>query len=65
MKAIEKADMLIIAGTSLAVHPANTLLSYFTGDMLVLVNHTETEFDTHAQLIFREDITDVFDKITL
>lgn len=65
VQAIEKADMLIIAGTSLAVYPANTLLSYFTGDMLVLVNRTETDFDTHAQLIFREDITDVFDRITL
>ena len=65
IKAIENADMLIVAGTSLAVHPANTILSYFTGDMLVLVNHTETEFDTHAQLTFREDITDVFDQIAL
>lgn len=65
MQAVEKADMLIIAGTSLAVYPANTLISYFTGDMLILVNHTETDFDTHAQLVFHEDITDVFDKITL
>lgn len=65
MEAVEKADMLIVAGTSLAVYPANTLISYFTGDMLVLVNRTETDFDTHAQLIFHENITDVFDKITL
>ena len=35
---IANADMLIIAGTSLAVYPAAGLVDYFRGDCLVLMD---------------------------
>ena len=38
LRAIQKADMMIIGGTSLAVYPANTYVSYFAGKHLVVIN---------------------------
>lgn len=38
IEAISKADCLIVGGTSLAVYPASTFLSYFSGDYLVAIN---------------------------
>ena len=35
---IENADMLIIGGTSLAVYPAASLVHYYRGNKLVLIN---------------------------
>ena len=63
VETVENADMLVVAGTSLMVSPANTLVSYFTGDMLVLVNKQATPFDEYADLLFNEDMTDVFEKL--
>ena len=39
---IRHADVLIVAGTSLAVYPAAGLLQYYTGNHLVLINKTPT-----------------------
>ena len=38
ISAIAGADLLIIAGTSLTVYPANTFVSYYGGDRMVIVN---------------------------
>ena len=38
INAIQNADMLIVAGTSLTVYPASGLINYFKGDNLVLIN---------------------------
>lgn len=65
IKAIEKADMLIIAGTSLTVSPANTLVSYFTGDILVIINRDNTAYDNYADIRFNENISNVFSQVTL
>lgn len=54
MKAIEKADMLIIGGTSLAVYPAAGLIQYYRGDKLVLINKTATPLDNKAQLCIQD-----------
>lgn len=35
---IQQADLLIIGGTSLAVYPAASLVNYYRGDRLVLIN---------------------------
>ena len=59
VKAIERADVLIIGGTSLAVYPAAGLIDYFTGDNLVLINKSATSRDEQAQLVVQEPIGEV------
>lgn len=40
VQAIQDADMLIIAGTSLAVYPAASFVQYYRGNKLVVINKT-------------------------
>ena len=47
--AIANADMLIVAGTSLTVHPACDLLEYFKGKYLVIINKDITAEIINAQ----------------
>ena len=56
VRAIRKADTLIVGGTSLAVYPAAGLLDYFRGDNLVVINKTATKADMSANLVIREPI---------
>lgn len=63
VRAIAEADMLIVGGTSLAVHPAAGLLHYFQGKDLVNINKTSTSADRNASLILQDDIAEVFEKL--
>ena len=63
VRAIARADCLIIGGTSLVVYPAAGLIDYFKGDKLVLVNKSATARDTMADLVIREPIGEVFSQI--
>ena len=56
VRAISKADTLIVGGTSLVVYPAAGLIDYFQGRHLVLINKTETKADAQAELIIRDNI---------
>ena len=56
VKAIAKADTLIVGGTSLAVYPAAGLLDYFQGKHLVVINKRATKADSSADLVIREPI---------
>lgn len=58
---IEKADVLIIGGTSLVVYPAAGLINYFNGSKLVLINKTSTPMDKKADLIINDSIGKVFE----
>lgn len=60
---IVNADMLIIGGTSLAVHPAASFVRYFRGKYIVIINKTATDFDNNADLVFRNSIGAVFDEL--
>lgn len=60
---IENADMLIVGGTSLVVNPAASFVRYFHGKYLVIINATETPYDSKADLVIREKIGDVFKKV--
>ena len=60
---INKADMLIVGGTSLAVHPAASFVRYFSGKYIVIINKTATDFDNNADLIFRDSIGTVFEEV--
>lgn len=56
IKAIYNADAVIVGGTSLAVYPAAGLIKYYWGENLVLINKSETAYDSMAKLIFRDSI---------
>lgn len=63
IKAIQEADLMIIAGTSLTVYPASGLINYFRGENLVLINRDSTPFDNMANLVINESLGKVFEKI--
>ena len=62
---IHKADTLIIGGTSLVVYPAASLIHYFKGKNLVLINKSITQADKIATLLIHEDIAKVFEEVML
>ena len=56
VRAIRDADMLIIGGTSLVVYPAASLVNYYRGNKLVVINKTATGGDAIATLVIRDSI---------
>jgi NAD-dependent deacetylase len=60
LRAIQEADMMIIAGTSLAVYPAAGMVRYFKGNRLVLINKTATPYDKNADLVLQCGLGEVF-----
>jgi NAD-dependent deacetylase len=58
--AMERADLLIVGGTSLTVYPAAGLINYYRGDRLVLINRDETPYDHRANLVFHESLGEIF-----
>jgi len=63
LDAIRRADLLIVAGTSLTVYPAAAFLDEYPGNRLVLINKTATKRDDIADLVLHEKLGDVFAKI--
>lgn len=61
--AIQNADMLIVAGTSLTVQPAASLINYYKGNKLVLINRGTTPYDSIANLVIHDPLGKVFSKI--
>lgn len=61
--AIQNADLLIVAGTSLTVQPASGLINYFRGKNLVLINRASTPYDNKADLVINENLGTVFRNI--
>ena len=59
LDAIRKADLLIVAGTSLTVYPAASNLYEFRGRHIVLINKTLTPRDDIADLVLHERLGDV------
>lgn len=62
---IYKADMLIVAGTSLTVEPANGLVNIYSGNKLVIINDSETPFDYKANLVLHENLKEVFSNLKI
>ena len=56
LNAIQTADALIIAGTSLTVYPAAGFIRYFRGNTVVLINRDATPYDAQADLVFHESV---------
>jgi len=57
--AIGNADLLVIAGTSLAVYPAAGLIDYFKGNHLVIINLAPTPRDRYADLCVAAKVGEV------
>jgi len=63
IQAISRADLLIIGGTSLVVYPAASLVQYFQGRQLVIINKIKVVHDNQASLIIEGRIGEVFSKV--
>ena len=63
IQAIQQADLLIIGGTSLVVYPAASLIDYFSGSNLVVINKSSTLQDNQADLVIEGNIGEVFSKL--
>lgn len=61
--AIRRADLLMVAGTSLTVYPAAGLLRYYRGNRLVLINRDETPYDGEADLVIHDSLGSVFSQL--
>lgn len=59
INAISQADVMFVVGTSLVVYPAASLVEFFEGKHLVLVNKGETNADGLAEIAIHEDVTKV------
>ena len=63
MEAVKKADMLIIAGTSLTVYPAAYIVEYFKGKYVVIINRDATPRDSKADLVIHDSFGEVMAQI--
>ncbi len=60
---IANADVLIIAGTSLAVYPAAGLIDYYRGNKLAVINLSSTPRDAYANLCIEGKVGEVLSQI--
>lgn len=60
---VSKADILIVGGTSLAVYPAASLIDYYRGGKLVLINKSSTLYDYKANIAIHDSIGKVLNRI--
>ena len=63
LNAIQKADVLIIGGTSLNVYPAAGFIQYYSGDKLILINKSETPYDRKANVLIHDSIGKVLSEV--
>ena len=61
LAAVEEADVLLVIGTSLTVHPAAGLVPYAhrRGAAVIIVNGEPTDYDALARSVHREPIVEV------
>ena len=58
--ALQQADCLIVAGTSLNVYPANTFINYFFGDNIAVINLTDLKINRPVKLFIKSKIGMIF-----
>ena len=63
LEKIQKADTLIVLGSSLIVQPAADFVSEFKGDNLVIINRDPTPYDYAAKLVIHDDMTKIIKEI--
>lgn len=62
-KAIEEADVLIIAGTTLIVQPAASFINYYRGNKLILINLSHVPNEQSIDYVIHEKVGEVFMEI--
>ena len=62
---IGAADCIVICGTSLALPHIQAMIDSFIGEYMIIANASPTKFDAYADVVFREDLTDVFERIKI
>lgn len=60
---IIKGKTLIVAGTSLTVEPASSLIRYFKGKDLIIINNDKTPYDYLATLVIHNRLGNVINKL--
>ena len=63
LDAISRADLLLVAGTSLTVYPAAGFLRYYRGNRLVLINRDPTPYDDRADLVIHDSLGKVLSQL--
>jgi NAD-dependent deacetylase len=63
IKEISESDLLIVIGTSLVVQPAASLIRYFSGNNIIILNKEKTPYDRYAKYVINDDITNIINKI--
>lgn len=63
IRAMQKADLLIIAGTSLAVYPAAAFIDYYNGKDIVLINKTRVPVRRDITLEINGPVGEIFSKL--
>lgn len=61
LHALEKADMLLVGGSSLVVYPAAGIVDRFAGERFAIVNLTPTTRDKYADLVSRVPLAALMD----
>jgi len=61
--ATQRADLLIVIGSSLVVYPAAGIPNYFNGNNIVIINRDPTPLDGYAKIVIHDDIKEVFNKL--
>ena len=65
LDAVKQADLLIVAGTSLAVQPASSLPYYFKGRHIVIINLEETGLERFADLVINDKVERVLSRVKI
>ena len=60
---MQKADTLIVIGTSFRVNPAASLINLFKGSNFIIINLSSTPYDGYASLLINDKIEDVFQQL--
>ena len=63
IQAIQNADLLIIAGTSLKVYPAASFIDYFNGSNIVVINREKLDINRNIALEITDSIGKVFKEV--
>jgi NAD-dependent deacetylase len=65
VEALEKADLILVVGSSMEVTPAATLpiAALNRGAKMIIINHDPTYLDERANVIFNEDVATILPKI--
>ena len=63
IRAISRADLIIVAGTSLAVYPASGLIRFFNGKYIVVINKEHLSINQGVTLEINEPVGKVFKQL--